>query len=80
MKLSEDERRALAECWPALKRDGSGFHRAPKSGRVCRPKIVAGPVVRRLVEAGLLRWVNACRSAAVLTEEGRRARDDSDHL
>ena len=80
MKLSEDERRALAECQPALKRDGSGFHRAPKSGRVHRLKTVAGPVVRRLVEAGLLRWVNACRSAAVLTEEGRRARDDSDHL
>jgi hypothetical protein len=85
MKLSEEERRVLAECRPALRRDGKAdrFHRAPKSvvwsvnGKdVFRLETVAGPVVRRLVEAGLLRWVNACRSAAVLTEEGKRARDE----
>jgi hypothetical protein len=43
---------------------------------VRRLETVAGPVVRRLVEAGLLRCVNACRSAALLTEEGKRALDE----
>jgi hypothetical protein len=84
MELSKEERRVLDECRPALKRDGRAyqFHRAPKSltwsvnGRsVCRLEAVAGPLVHHLVEAGLLQWVNTCRSAAVLTEEGKRARD-----
>jgi hypothetical protein len=84
MELSEAERRTLDKCRPALKRDGRAyqFHRAPKSlagsinGRsVRRLETVAGSLVHHLVEAGLLRWVNACRSAAVLTEEGERVRD-----
>ena len=81
--LSEEERRVLKECRPALRRDGRAylFHRAPKSlvwsvgMDERRLKPVAGRLVHHLVEAGLLRWVNACRSAAVLTEEGERVRD-----
>jgi hypothetical protein len=84
MELSREEHRALSECRPALKRDRRSyyFHRAPKSlawsvnGRsIARLETVAGPLVHHLVEAGLLRWVNECRSAAVLTEEGARVRD-----
>ena len=40
-----------------------------------------GQRVTALVDAGLLRWVNACRSAAVLTEEGKKkARATMDEL
>jgi hypothetical protein len=65
------DRLILLEARPALRRIGRGwtFERARYSG----PKRhFQGRRVKALVDAGLLRWVNACQSAAVLTEEGER--------
>jgi hypothetical protein len=39
--------------------------------------VFAGQRVKALVDQGLLRWVNRARTAAVLTEEGEEARDES---
>jgi hypothetical protein len=63
---------ALARMTPALRRvgkNGKTFVSSPcASGRGA---IVYAKAVDDLVDAGLMRWVNKCRSAAVLTEEGR---------
>jgi hypothetical protein len=69
--LDVRDRLILLEAQPALRRNGPGrtFERARHSDP--KPRF-AGQRVERLVEAGLLRWVNACRTAAVLTEEGER--------
>jgi hypothetical protein len=72
--LSEEDRLALREAEPALRRNLSGalFERAKRRGP---PKARFGFMrVHRLVEAGMLRWVNRCHSAAVLTEDGARER------
>jgi hypothetical protein len=72
--LDVRDRLCLLEAQPALRRIGRGgtFERARHPDP--KPRF-AGQQVERLVEAGLLRWVNACRSAAVLTDEGEKARD-----
>jgi hypothetical protein len=51
---------------------GGAFERA-RAKAPDRPTFAAARV-NRLVEAGLLRWINRCRSAAALTEEGERER------
>jgi hypothetical protein len=63
------DRAALEEGRTALKRIGPGwrFERAKPAGP--KPKF-GGRRVERLVDQGYLRWVNACRSATVLTDEG----------
>jgi hypothetical protein len=67
--LSAKDRLALREARPALRRNGAVFERA----KWMNPKPKIGFMrVGRLVEAGLLRWVNRCHSAAVLTEDGER--------
>jgi hypothetical protein len=68
------ERLILNEAHPALKRNANGgaFERAKAIGP--RPPTFATWRVNRLVDAGLLRWVNRCRSAATLTEDGERER------
>jgi hypothetical protein len=73
IQVAERDRAILREASPALRRNGHGyvFHRAHGGGTLH----VSGHDVKRLVEAGLLRWVNSCRSAAVLTEQGEKARD-----
>jgi hypothetical protein len=61
----------LLEAQPALMRIGRSwtFERARHPGP--KPRFT-GRRIRRLVDAGLLRWVNDCRTAVVLTEEGER--------
>lgn len=62
----------LARMTPALRRvgkNGKTFVSSPCSPD--RAAIVYAKAVGDLVDAGLMRWVNKCRSAAVLTEEGR---------
>ena len=74
--LDVRDRLCLLEAQPALRRNGRGattFERARHPDP--KPRF-AGQRVERLVEAGLLRWVNECRSAAVLTEDGKEARDN----
>jgi hypothetical protein len=72
MALDERDRLCLLEARPALRRNGCGWrferarHRGPKP-------TFAGRRVKALVDMGLLRWVNRCRSAAALTEEGELA-------
>ena len=63
MALDMRDRAALEEGRTALKRIGPGwrFERAKPAG--AKP-VIGGRRVERLVAAGLLRWVNACRSAA----------------
>jgi hypothetical protein len=75
MALDVHDRLILLEAQPALRRIGRGwtFERARHPGP--KPRF-EGRRVERLVEAGLLRWVNECRSAAVLTEDGKEARDN----
>jgi hypothetical protein len=74
-ELSEAERLILEECRPALRRAPGRskiFRRAP----ACRPRpALSTGSVWRLEKLGLLQWVNRCRTAAVLTEEGKAARD-----
>jgi hypothetical protein len=79
MALDVRDRMVLLEARPALRRIGRGwtFERAKSFGPRFAPKPrFHGARVKALVDGGLLRWVNASRSAAVLTEEGRKARDD----
>jgi hypothetical protein len=74
MALEMSDRLILNEARPALKRNGLGwrFEQARHPG----PKpTFAGRRVAALVDAGLLRWVNKCRSAAALTAKGREARE-----
>jgi hypothetical protein len=73
--LDVRDRQILLEAQPALRRIGRGwtFERARYRGP--KPRF-EGRRIERLVEAGLLRWVNVSRSAAVLTEDGKEARDN----
>jgi hypothetical protein len=74
MALDGRDRLALSEARTALKRIGPGwrFERARPAGS--KP-VIGGRRVERLVGQGFMRWVNACRSAAVLTDEGESAGD-----
>lgn len=64
---------AFARLSPALRRTGRNakvFVTSPMPASCAA--VVSGAAVRDLVDAGLMRWVNKCKSAAVLTEKGRR--------
>ena len=69
--LSERERLIVASARPTLKTGPGGvFRQAKRTGK--RPAF-RRQELRPLVEGGLLFWVNRCRTAAALTDEGERS-------
>ena len=53
----------------ALKRHANVYAAHPKSVGVT----IKGAALRRLIDSGLMKWVNSTQSAAVLTEAGKLA-------
>ena len=67
--MSDEDWLALHAAQPALRRvKGGAFERARRPG--LKRKFPAEQI-NRLVDLGLLVWVNRCRSAAVLSEKLR---------
>ena len=68
--MTTTDREALALAVPALRRDRARpmlFRQARRRNKCLVPQ----ETVERLIDEGLLRWGNASRTFAVLTERGR---------